>query len=454
MSFITGNTAPPHSDEVEKAVLGAALRGNVKHLDSMLKPEYFYSEKNQELAETLISLSSENIQIDIASVCEDLQARGKAEIATPFYVMGVETSSVTTANYGRHVLILKEYYLRRRTIESARKMELSARDQTTDILETVGMWETEACNLTRDIVVKEYKKLDDLIEVEIKELMRINELFNDGVVSGSTGLETMLLSLDNIIAGYEPGLHLIAGRPGQGKTAVALYFAREFARAGSSVGFFSVEMSSKDLVKRILISESGIDAYKVKTGQIDNDTLQKIVKIAGKTSEMKIVIDDTSSITLPEIKAKARTMVSKHGVKSIFVDYVGLIRQTERLDRHLHIGKISNELKNLSGELDIPIFLLSQVNRDCVKRPDKMPEMSDLRESGSLEQDADTITFIVRPEFYDIDTYEDGESTAGTAILKIDKNRSGKTGEAIVGCRIDKYEFYNVIKNDFPDEIF
>lgn len=444
----------PYSAEIEKAVLGAALLGSVKGLGNSLKPEFFHLPQNQELAESILNVDDSRSGIDVVSVCEDLVKRGKLDDVPMYYVAGVSADTPTATNYPNHLLILKEYYLRRKVLRSCRRMLGLANDKTIDILDTVGAWETEISNLTDNIVVKESHNMRKLVDTEVKSLLKLNERFNAGESETFIGLETKLQAYDNKIGGFLQGYHLIAGRPGQGKTALALYFMTTFAEQNIPVGFFSIEMSAQALTQRILISQSGIDSYKLKTGQVDDGTITSVLKIAGATGDLNIIIDDTSGITFPELKSKARTMRNKHKVGAIFVDYVGLIKQVAYGSVYDHFSKVSKGLLELSGELGIPIFVLSQVNRECLTRPDKVPHAGELRQSGSFEEDADSVTFIVRPDFYKIESYEDGTLTKGTALLRVDKNRNGETGDVVVNCDITKYKFNNLLTgfDDFNDE--
>lgn len=428
LSDIDGKMQPQAID-LEISVLGSILIDNEALSDSIdiLKKEYFYKTEHQYIYESISNLFQESNPIDILTVTEELKRLGNLKQAGGVsYVSGLTSRISSSANTEYHARIIAEKFIQRKLINISSGIIEESLDETIDVFETLNKAEQELFNVTEGTLRKSYDSMSDLIKLSLKN---IEELKNKE--DGLSGVPSGFSKLDRITSGWQKSdLIICAARPGMGKTAFALTMARNIAvEHNIGVAVFSLEMSSEQLVNRLISSESEIEAGKLRKGDLaDHEWIQLHSKIKG-LSKAPIFIDDTPAISVFELRAKARRLVKKHNIKMIVIDYLQLMTAGGKGgNREQEISTISRSLKGIAKELGIPVMALSQVNRALEQRSgigSKRPMLSDLRESGAIEQDADIVTFIYRPQYYKIQEWEDGESCLGQAEIIVAKHRNG-----------------------------
>ena len=445
----------PQAVELEISVLGSILIDNEALSDSIdiLKREYFYKPEHQYIYDAISNLFQESNPIDILTVTEELKKMGVLKKAggSP-YIAQLTTKVSSSANTEYHARIIAEKFIQRTLINISSGIIEESLDVTTDVFQTLNNAEQKLFNITEGTLRKNYDNMSDLITLALKN---IEELKNKD--ENISGVPSGFINLDNITSGWQKSdLVIIAARPGMGKTALALSMVRNISiEHNIGVGFFSLEMSSEQLVNRLISSESEINAGKLRKGNLaDHEWVQLHSKIKG-LSKAPIFIDDTPAISVFELRAKARRLVKKEGIKIIIIDYLQLMTSGGKSgNREQEISTISRSLKGISKELNIPVIALSQVNRSLEQRSgigSKRPMLSDLRESGAIEQDADIVTFIYRPEYYKIQEWEDGESCLGQAELIVAKHRNGRLGDVRLKFKPEYARFSNL--NNFSDDL-
>ena len=427
-SDINGKVQPQAID-LEFSVLGAILIDNEALSDSIdiLKKEYFYKSEHQFIYEAITNLFQESNPIDILTVTEELKKLGTINMAGGITYVSELTSKVSSsANTEYHARIISEKFIQRKLINISSGIIEESLDDTIDVFETLNKAEQELFNVTEGTLRKSYDSMSDLIKISLKNIENLKNK-----ETGLSGVPSGFSKLDRITSGWQKSdLIICAARPGMGKTAFALSMARNIAIENKmGVGVFSLEMSSEQLVNRLISSESEIEAGKLRKGSLaEYEWVQLHSKIKG-LSKAPIFIDDTPAISVFELRAKARRLVKKHGIKIIIIDYLQLMTAGGKGgNREQEISTISRSLKGIAKELGIPVMALSQVNRALEQRSgvgSKRPMLSDLRESGAIEQDADIVTFIYRPEYYKIQEWENGENCLGQAEIIVAKHRNG-----------------------------
>lgn len=427
-----GGIVPPQAVDLEDAVLGGILTEGkfINKVMGEFDPELFYDDRNQLVAEAIVQLYRENKPIDTFSVIQRLKTnRNIDEVGGAFRIAQLTAKLSSIANVEYYLKILQQEALKRKIIQVCGNALSDAYNPNIDVFETFQYIQKNLDVSYKSVVKHEVFKIGDVHESVIREQIKVTE---QGIASG---VPTGLRQLDKVTNGWQKSDFIIlAGRPSMGKTSAALSMvAWPAIKKNIPVAIFSLEMSKEQLVGRFQSMESGIDASKITKKQL---TLEEITRISmeGKTLETApIFIDDTPSISLIELKAKARRLVLEHGVEEIIIDYLQLMKSGLNIvHREQEIAEISRGLKALAKELNIPIIALSQLNRVVETRPDKKPIMSDLRESGQIEQDADLVVFCYRPEYYNIEQYEVGNNvfdTNGLFMLLIAKHRNGSLGE-------------------------
>ncbi|MBT4738523.1 MAG: replicative DNA helicase, partial [Flavobacteriales bacterium] len=365
--------------------------------------------------------------IDILTVTEELKRLGNLKKAGGVaYVSGLTSRVSSSANTEYHARIIAEKFIQRKLINISSGIIEESLDDTIDVFETLNKAEQELFNVTEGTLRKSYDSMSDLIKVSLKNIENLKNK-----EAGLSGVPSGFSKLDRVTSGWQKSdLIICAARPGMGKTAFALTMARNIAiEHGMGVGVFSLEMSSEQLVNRLISSESEIDAGKLRKGDLKEHEWVQLHSKIKDLSKAPIFIDDTPAISVFELRAKARRLVKKHGVKMIIIDYLQLMTAGGKGgNREQEISTISRSLKGISKELAIPVMALSQVNRALEQRSgvgSKRPMLSDLRESGAIEQDADIVTFIYRPEYYKIQEWEDGENCLGQSEIIVAKHRNG-----------------------------
>ena len=419
---------PPQALDLEEAVLGAMMLENdrLAEVIEVLKPEVFYKESHQIIFSAIQRLFGQNEPVDILTVTEELRKTGELDIAGgPYFITMLTNRVASTANIEFHSRIILQKFIQRELIRVSSDIIKDAYEDTTDVFDLLDKAENGLFSISEGSIGKSYMDMQSIITEAIKEIAagRNQEGKLRGVGSGFT-------ELDRITSGWQKSdLIIIASRPGMGKTAFALTMARNAAiDFKKPVAVFSLEMSSIQLVTRLMSSETEIPQEKLRKGNMeDHDWAQLNARISSLI-EAPLYIDDTAALSIFDLRAKCRRLKAHHDIQMVIVDYLQLMQgsQDTRGNREQEISSISRALKTLAKELNVPVIALSQLSRASEKREKAAkPILSDLRESGSIEQDADMVMFIYRPEYYKIDVDENGDSTAGVADIIIAKNRNG-----------------------------
>ncbi|MEJ6662587.1 MAG: replicative DNA helicase [Bacteroidia bacterium] len=422
----------PQARDLEEAVLGALMLEKYapEKVASYLKAEAFYVDAHQLIYGAVISLFTLGHPVDILTVTEQLRKDGTLESAGGAYYITSLTNKISSAaniEYHAHIVIQKS--IQRQLITVAGEIGEKAFEETSDAFELLDQSEKQLFEIKNSTMTKNYDEVSDLIAKAIKD---IEESTADG--EGLTGIPTGFTELDRMTSGWQKSdLIILAARPGMGKTAFVLSMARNAAvLANKSVAIFSLEMSSMQLVKRLIASEAELSSEKIRSGKLEEHEWQQLHTKISTIEDAKLFIDDTPALSVLELKAKARRLKSNRQLDMIIIDYLQLMRAEEGNknagNREQEISYISRSLKGLAKELDIPIIALAQLSRAVEQRQDKRPVLSDLRESGSIEQDADLVTFIFRPEYYGITQDEEGNDNTGLTEIIIRKHRNGSPG--------------------------
>lgn len=423
---------PPQAKELEEAILGAIMleKSAFDTVVEILKPQCFYVDANQRIFSAMQSLANKSLPIDLLTVVEELKLRGELDIVGgPYYVTKLTNAVVSAANIDAHCRIVLQKFIQRELIRISGETIGDAYEDTVDVFDLLDGAEAKLFEITNNHLRRNF---DDMNSVLKKTIERIEDMRtrNEDI----TGVHTGFPNLDRVTYGWQPtDLIILAARPSVGKTAFALNLARSAAMhptKPTAVGFFSLEMSSSQLVQRILAAESEIHMEKIARGKLEQHEMEQLYKKGiNKLTNAPIFIDDSAALNIFELRAKCRRLVNKHNVGLILIDYLQLMSGSadRNSNREQEISKISRDLKGLAKELHVPIIALSQLSREVEKRKEtnKMPQLSDLRESGAIEQDADLVMFLYRPEYHQIDQNEHGESTKGMVQLRIAKHRNG-----------------------------
>ena len=419
----------PHAVEVEKAVLGAMLLDNrsiSRVVETLGDDSAFYHSAHRKIYAAILSLYERNSAADQVTTTEELASRGHLEDAGgPAYIAGLAGEMATAANADYHAEIILDRALRRRLIDAATKTAAECYEQTEDVREVIDRAEQRVFQVAERELGRGVVPLEPVLHETFALLQQAHE--RAGALSGVT---TGYTDLDEITAGFQKSeLIVVAGRPSMGKTALTLCVARNAAvKTKTPVLFFSLEMSVQQLVQRLLCAEARVNSHRLRTGRLSEDEWQRLAAWTGKLAEAPVYIDDTAGLSALEMRAKARRAKAEHDIGMIVVDYLQLMTSTERSDnREQEIASVSRSLKGLAKELDVPVVACSQLSRAVEARQDKRPQLSDLRESGSIEQDADVVMFLYRPEVYGIPD-EEGNTQEGVAEIIIGKQRNGPTG--------------------------
>jgi replicative DNA helicase len=433
VSTLVYGKIPPQAKELEEAVLGALMleKGAFDTVIEILKAECFYVEAHQIIVRAMTALAAKSTPVDILTVTEELKASGQLEqIGGPYSVMKLTNMVVSSANIEAHARIVLQKFIQRELIRISGEILSESYEDTADVFDLLDSAESKLFEVTNNHLRKNYDSIDRVL---VNTMKRIEDLRNKG--DDITGVPSGFPSLDKVTYGWQStDLIIIAARPSVGKTAFALNLARNAAlhpRFPKGAAVFSLEMSAGQIVQRILSAESEIKLEKISRGKLEEYEMKKLMTHGiERLAKAPIFIDDTPALNIFELRAKCRRLVHNHGVGVIIIDYLQLMSGSGdgRTNREQEISKISRDLKGLAKELQVPVIALSQLSRDVEKRKDgnKMPQLSDLRESGAIEQDADMVMFLYRPEYYEINTNEMGESNKGETHVRIAKHRNGQ----------------------------
>lgn len=431
----------PHDSSAEKAVLGAIFIDPqaIADVSGILDPEDFYERANQIVYAAMLELSDKAEAIDPVTIQSELKKRNQLEdIGGISYITDLVTSTPTSVHASYYAQIVHRKAVLRRLISASQKIIQNAIQGTDDVTDILDDAESEIMNVSSQNNTGGFRSIRDIVNAAMEE---INNIPEDGNMV--TGLPTGFTELDKLTTGFhEDELIILAARPGVGKTSFAMNVAQNVGLHGDgrgnekSVAVFSLEMSGEQLVQRMLASEGLINSQHLRTGQLDADEWKKLVVASGALARANIFIDDTPGIKMSEIRAKSRRLQKEQGnLGLVVIDYLQLIEGPRSESRQQEVSAISRQLKKLAKELHVPVIALSQLSRSVEQRQDKRPVLSDLRESGSIEQDADIVGFLYREDYYR-DEDEDGDTSNsdignddnGEVEVIIEKNRSGSRG--------------------------
>jgi len=445
---------PPQAPDLEEAVLGALMleKNALAEVIDILRPESFYKEPHQKIYEAIHSLFQQTSPIDLLTVTAELRKMGALEMAGGAYYLSQLTDRVVSAaNIEYHARIISQKHIQRELIEVSTEIINASYDETSDIFDLLDHAERSLFDIAQSNLRRDSRKMEDIMREAISNLEKLRDR-----TDGLTGIPSGLTALDRMTAGWQPSdLVIIAARPAMGKTAFVLSVARNAAVDHKRpVAVFSLEMSSVQLVNRLISGETEIDQEKIRKGQLEAHEWQQLHSRIGRLTEAPLIIDDTPALNVFEFRAKCRRLKAQHDIQMVVVDYLQLMQGKSDGkgggNREQEIGSISRALKSVAKELNIPVLALSQLSRAVESRPgtSKRPMLSDLRESGSIEQDADMVLFLYRPEYYGLTEDEEGRSTVGLGEVIIAKHRNGETG--IVPLRfVGRFVKFVDMDNDF-----
>ena len=457
---------PPQALDLEEVVLGAMMidTKGVNEVIDILQPDAFYKEAHKLIFEAIFQLFTDSQPIDLLTVSAQLKRTAKLDLAGgDFYLIQLTQKISSSAHIEYHSRIILQKYIQRSLIKISNEIIEDSYDETTDVFDLLDKAESKLYEVTQGNIKRSSETAQSLVQ---QAKARIEEIANK---EGLSGIATGFTKLDAITSGWQPSdLIIIAARPGMGKTAFVLSMARNVAiDFGHPVAIFSLEMASVQLITRLISSETGLSSEKLRTGKLEKHEWEQLSVKVKNLEKAPLFIDDTPSLSIFDLRAKARRLSSQHGIKLIIVDYLQLMTAGSSNgkgggNREQEISTISRNLKALAKELGVPVIALSQLSRAVETRSasSKRPLLSDLRESGAIEQDADIVSFIYRPEYYKLDEWDDDEAspTAGQAEFIIAKHRNGSLENVrlkFIGNlgKFDNLEDYGSGYDDLPSSM-
>jgi replicative DNA helicase len=437
---------PPQAVDLEAAVLGASMleKDVITDVMDILRPESFYKDAHQKIYTAIVNLSQRNEPVDIYTVTQELKRSEQLEeIGGAQYLSSLTLKVGSAANIDYHAKIVAQKFLQRELIRISSDIQRKSFDDAMDVEDLLDTAQNEILTLAETSIKKDMRHIRDVADAALK-IIEENGKREDGF----SGVPTGFSQLDKITQGWQPSdLIIVAGRPSMGKTAFVLSMARNMVIDHTRpVAFFSLEMSSEQLVTRLFMSESGLSGEKLRSGKLDADELSRLTTSIHPLISAPMFIDDTPSLGIFELRAKIRRLCKTHNIQCVVIDYLQLMTgppETRNSIREQEVSAISRALKAIAKELNIPIIALSQLNRGVELRSggNKRPQMSDLRESGAIEQDADIIIFIHRPEKYGITEDEGGNDLRGLAEIIVAKHRNGAVGDVRLRFRAEQAKF-------------
>ncbi len=426
-----GARVPPQAIEVEKSVLGAMLleKEAVGLAIETIDDTVFYRDAHRKIFQAMVSLYDNNEPIDVITLTNELKKRNELEeVGGAYYITELAATVPSAANIEYHLKIVRDKALLRKLIVVCSSIIKSAYEESEDAEHILDIAETEVLSVSQSSRQKSFEWIKPIITDTIHELEKLHQTSKEGV----TGVPSGYRDIDNMLAGFQKSdLIIIAGRPSMGKTAFALNLARNAAVDHNiPVGFFSLEMSSLQLVQRLLCAEAEVDSQRLRTGRLTEKEWPQLSRRIGRLVEAPIYVDDTPAMDIMKLRARARRMAAEKNIGMIIIDYLQLMEAPKMESRQQEISFISRSLKTLAKELQIPVLALSQLSRAVESRTDRRPTLADLRESGAIEQDADVVAFVYRPEVYGIPNFDDEDKTPTENMVEIiiGKHRNGPTG--------------------------
>ncbi len=426
---------PPHADDAERSILGAILidKNAIVDISVVLKPEMFYNDNNGKIYESMVSLYENRDPIDVLTVSNWLKKEKLLDrVGGKSYLAELSNEVPVASHVQKYASIVRETYIKRQLISAGAEMGEMGFDEGKPLVEILDKAEQKIYALSQTHIKKTFVAIKDALA---ESFDRLDNLHNSP--DGLRGVPTGFGDLDNMLAGMQDSnLIILAARPGIGKTTFATNIAQFVAvEKKLPVGYFALEMSNLEMVDRMLVGQANIDAWKLKTGNLKDDDFARLSEAMGVMADCPLYIDDTPGQSILEIRTKARKLHSQVGLKLLVVDYLQLVVGDKSYESRVQeVGAISQGLKNLARELRIPVLALSQLNRGIENRTDKSPQLSDLRESGSIEQDADVVMFL----------YRNDDAIMEDVKLGIAKHRNGGLGVVDLKFRGDRVKFYGV----------
>ena len=438
----------PQAIDIEKVVLGALMidKDAFTVVSEIIKPETFYEARHQKIYEAVQSLNLQEKPVDIMTVTEELRHKGTLEeVGGPSYIVELSSQVASSAHIEYHAHILAQKFLARQLIQFASMIETDAFDETVDVDDLMQKAEGALFEISQKNMLQDYVQIDTIVDQAHQLLLQAAN--REG---GLTGVPCGFRKLDDITAGWQPSdLIIIAGRPAMGKTSFALSIAKNIAvDYRKPIAFFSLEMNNVQLVNRLISNVCSIPGNKILNGQLTPDEWERFDSNIRKMQGAPIYVDDTPGLSIFELRTKARRLVREHNIEVLMIDYLQLMNANGMRfnSRQEEVSTISRSLKSLAKELNIPVLALSQLSRAVEQREGvegKRPQLSDLRESGAIEQDADMVLFVHRPEYYHILQDEKGNDLHGMAQIIIAKHRKGATGDVLLNFRGEYTRFAN-----------
>lgn len=445
MSVSDALKVPPHDVQAEKSVLGAILidPSSMTLVAEFLRGEHFYLPEHETIYNAMLTLFEKQQPIDLVTLQDALKkSGGLKDIGGAPYLSDLLNAVPTSANIEHYGQIVKGHFMKRRLITLSSRMVEKAFDETGDVKMLLDSAESEIFSLAQQQNHRDFVELKDILAESFE---RLDEFIKNG--NSFRGVPSGYVDLDNKLAGMQAAnLIILAARPGIGKTTFALNIALNVAtKSKMPVGFFSLEMSKEELVDRLLVGQADIDAWRLKTGRLSDDDYKSLTAAMGTLADAPIFIDDTPGISILEMRTKARKLKAEKNLQLLVVDYLQLADAGRRFDSRVQeVSFVSQGLKNLARELKIPVLALSQLSRAVEQRGGhKKPQLSDLRESGAIEQDADVVMFL----YYEDDSEDLLDSAKRNIKLSIAKHRNGSTGDIDLMFRGDRVKFYSVEKS-------
>lgn len=437
MGFMSSQgRVPPHSDEVEASVLGAVLidSQSMMEIAGWLKPEHFYAPAHGAIYEVMVSLYEDRKPIDLVTITEGLKAKKKLkQVGGATYVSELTNRVPTSANIEEYAKMVRDYSIKRNLILAAGKMAELGFDEGIDTKECMDQAEQAIFELSDSGTSKSFTSIREILSGSFDRLDELHK--HEG---GLRGIPTGFADLDDALAGLQnSNLLILAARPGVGKTTFGMNIAHYVSvEKKLPVGFFALEMSNEEMVDRMLVAQADIDAWKLKTGRLSPEDFSKLSTAMGELAEAPLFIDDTPGLSILEIRTRARRLKMSHGISMLVVDYLQLAHSSRKVDsRTQEVQEISQGLKNIARELKIPVIALSQLSRAVEQRGGiKKPQLSDLRESGSIEQDADVVMFLWRED----------EEDLSRVVLSIEKHRNGPLRNIPLYFKGDRIRYYGM----------
>lgn len=431
ISSMVYGKVPPQAKELEEVILGALMidASSIYFGMSRLFPEIFYVDANQKVFKAIQNLYDKSERIDMLTVVQQLRENEDLEnIGGMYYITKLTQNVVSSANIENHISIIAEMYLKREAIRLSGELINDAYDDTTDAFDVINTADSGFQKIQEQVLTGMSK---DIGSYGIKVLQQHAQVKETGILGISTGLQ----ALDSVICGLvAPDLLIVAARPGQGKTALMLSITYNTSVLRDiPCAWFSLEMDGTQLVRRLASIDTGINHEFIRKGETTTDQDFLLTESINKISQSKIFIEDKAAINVRDIRTRANLLKKRHNIQYIVVDYLQLMKgiDTKNKSRENIVSDISRSLKEIAKELEIPVIALSQLSREVEKRPDKMPQLSDLRESGGIEQDADEVIFLMRPEYYhmieDVQIGGEDYNVSGLCICSTAKNRHGST---------------------------